>query len=131
LASLCGHRGTDLMETPTTQHMDSVTAPAGAFAVLAALHYRAATGRGQVIELAQSENVLAQLGDVFVDLQLGRAPQRYGNRDPRRAPQGLYPCADGRLLAVTVTDDASWTGLTTALGREDLAKDERLADVAG
>ena len=131
LASLCGHRGTDLMETPTTQHMDSVTAPAGAFAVLAALHYRAATGRGQVIELAQSENVLAQLGDVFVDLQLGRAPQRYGNRDPRRAPQGLYPCADGRLLAVTVTDDAAWTGLTTALGREDLAKDERLADVAG
>src|SRR5207302_323605 len=26
LASLCGHRGTDLMETPSTQHMDGVTA---------------------------------------------------------------------------------------------------------
>src|SRR5262245_11726207 len=56
LASLVGHRGTELVETPSTQHMDSVTGPAGVFALLAALHYRAATGRGQVIELAQSEN---------------------------------------------------------------------------
>ena len=47
LASLCGHRGTELVETPSTQHMDSVTGPAGVFALLAALHYRAATGRGR------------------------------------------------------------------------------------
>ena len=131
LASLCGHRGTELMETPSTQHMDTVTAPAGAFAVLAALNYRAATGRGQVIELAQSENVLAQLGDVFVNLQRGERPRRYGNRDKHRAPQGVYPCADGRLLALTVTDNEAWRALTDALGRPELAKDERLAGVAG
>ena len=71
LAALLGHRGTSVMESPSTQYMDSVTGPAGAFATLAALHYRAATGRGQVIELAQSENVLTELGDVFVNLQLG------------------------------------------------------------
>ena len=40
------------------------TGPAGAFAVLAALHYREATGRGQLIELAQLENVINHLGDV-------------------------------------------------------------------
>jgi crotonobetainyl-CoA:carnitine CoA-transferase CaiB-like acyl-CoA transferase len=131
LASLCGHRGTELSETPTTQHMDAVTGPAGAFAVLAALHYRAATGRGQIIELAQSENVLAQLGDVFVNLQFGEKPERYGNRDKRQAPQGLYPCQDGRLLAVTVTDNNAWQGLTTVLGRPELGQDDRLADVAG
>jgi crotonobetainyl-CoA:carnitine CoA-transferase CaiB-like acyl-CoA transferase len=131
LASLCGHRGTELSETPTTQHMDSVTGPAGAFAVLAALHYRAATGRGQIIELAQSENVLAQLGDVFLNLQQGEKPERYGNRDKHHAPQGLYPCADGRLLALTVGDNDAWQGLTTVLGRADLAKDERLAEAAG
>jgi crotonobetainyl-CoA:carnitine CoA-transferase CaiB-like acyl-CoA transferase len=131
LASLCGHRGTELTETPRTNHMDSVTGAAGTFAVLAALHYRAATGRGQIIELAQSENVLANLGDVFLNLQRGEKPQRYGNRDKRHAPQGLYPCADGRLLAVTVTDNDAWRGLTTALGRADLAKDENLSEVAG
>ncbi len=127
LAALLGHRGTALMESPSTQHMDSVTGPAGAFALLAALHYRAATGRGQVIELAQSENVLTELGDVFVNLQLGVEPERLGNRDRRRAPQGMYPCADGRWLAVTVTDDDAWRGLASVLERADLAKDERLA----
>ena len=131
LASLVGHRGTGLMDTPSTQHMDAVTAPAGTFAVLAALHYRAATGRGQVIELAQSENVLAQLGDVFVNLQLGERPQRQGNRDRRRAPQGVYPCADGRFVAVTVADDDVWRSLTDVLGHPSLYDDARLADVSG
>ncbi len=131
LASLLGHRGTALMETPSTQHMDSVTGPAGAFALLGALHYRAATGRGQLMELAQAENVLTELGDVFVNVQLGVEPQRYGNRDAHRAPQGVYVCADARPLALTVTDDDAWRGLTDVLGRPDLAKDERLATAAG
>lgn len=131
LASLCGHAGTELFETPTTQYMDSATGPAAAFAVLAALHYRAATGRGQVIELAQSENVLAQLGDVFVNLQLGEEAIRHGNRDRRRAPQGLYPCADGQMIALTVLDDGAWQAFTAVIGRADLAKDRRLDTTAG
>jgi crotonobetainyl-CoA:carnitine CoA-transferase CaiB-like acyl-CoA transferase len=131
LGSLCGHRGTELFDTPSTQHMDSVTGPAGVFALLAALHYRAATGRGQLVELSQSENVLAQLGEVFVDLQLGEAPQRYGNRHKRLAPQGLYPCADGRLLALTVNDDQAWQALSGVIGRDDLAQDEGLRKVRG
>ena len=32
LAALLGHRGTSVMESPSTQYMDSVTGPAGAFA---------------------------------------------------------------------------------------------------
>ncbi len=131
LASLCGQRGTELFETPTTQHMDSVTGPAGVFAVTRRAPLPGRDGRGQVVELAQSENVLAQLGDVFVNLQRGEQPQRYGNRDKHRAPQGLYECSDGRLLAVTVTDDDAWRGLASVLGRADLAKDESLAEVAG
>jgi crotonobetainyl-CoA:carnitine CoA-transferase CaiB-like acyl-CoA transferase len=130
-ASLCGHQGTEIYETPTTQYMDGVTGPAGAFAILAALHYRAATGRGQLIELAQSENVIAQLGDVFVDLQLGVEPRRWGNRDPKMAPQGLYACADERLLALSVPDDATWRSLARALGRDDLADDEQLGTAPG
>ena len=129
-ASLCGHRDTELIETPTTQHMDSATGAAAVFALLAAVHYRAATGRGQVIELAQSENVLAQLGEVFTNLQLGEEPRRYGNRDRHRAPQGVYPCADG-TIALTVTDDEVWPGLAAVIGRPDLAKEERLAGVVG
>ncbi len=92
--------------------MDAASGPAGAFAVLAALHYRAATGRGQLVELAQRENVLNHLGDIFVDCQLGVEPERMGNRDRWQAPQGLYPCrGEHRWLAVSVADDEEWRAL--------------------
>ena len=56
--------------------------------------------------------MLTELGDVFVNLQLGEEPQRLGNRDRHRAPQGIYLCSDGRWLGLTVNDDDAWRGLT-------------------
>ncbi|MBO0731373.1 MAG: CoA transferase, partial [Acidimicrobiaceae bacterium] len=125
---LCGHRDADLTSSPATTYMDAASGPAGAFAVMTALHYRDATGRGQLVELAQSENILNHLGDVFVDAQLGVPPQREGNRDPRRAPQGLYRCRDDGWLAVSVGTDGEWAALAGALG---LAPDQRFADLSG
>jgi crotonobetainyl-CoA:carnitine CoA-transferase CaiB-like acyl-CoA transferase len=123
---LCGHRDADLTSSPATTYMDAASGPAGAFAVMTALHYRDATGRGQLVEMAQSENVLNHLGDVFVDAQLGIPPERTGNRDPRRAPQGVYRCRDDRWLAVSVGDDDGWVALAGALG---VAPDPRFADL--
>jgi crotonobetainyl-CoA:carnitine CoA-transferase CaiB-like acyl-CoA transferase len=131
-AQLIGHHDIEMVETPATMYMDAATGPAGAFAVLAALHYRAATGRGQLIELAQIENVLNQLGDAFLDVQLGRDTPRTGNRDPEQAPQGIYRCrADESLLAITARNDAEWEALARAIGRADLVADPRFATVAG
>ncbi|MDQ1430059.1 MAG: hypothetical protein QOF40_661 [Actinomycetota bacterium] len=131
-AYLVGHHDSEMVETPATMYMDAATGPAGAFAILAALHYRAAVGRGQLVELAQIENVLNQLGDAFLEVQLGGDPQRVGNRDPEFAPQGVYPCAgEERWLAITVRDDEEWTALARAIGRDDLLADDRLATTAG
>jgi crotonobetainyl-CoA:carnitine CoA-transferase CaiB-like acyl-CoA transferase len=132
-ASLTGHAGTQLVDTPSTMHMDAATGGAGAFAVLSALHYRDATGRGGVLELAQMENVMHQLGDVFVQAQVGPPIERLGNRDATFAPQGLYQCRGerARWLAVTVADDAQWVTFARMIGRDDLADDARLADAAG
>jgi len=131
-AQLVGHHYIEMVETPPTMYMDAATGPAGAFAVLAGLHYRAAVGRGQLIELAQIENVLNQLGDAFVEVQLGGEPQRTGNRDPELAPQGVYPCrGEERWLAISVRDDDEWTALARSIGREDLLKDSRFATTAG
>jgi crotonobetainyl-CoA:carnitine CoA-transferase CaiB-like acyl-CoA transferase len=131
-AHLVGHHDSEMVETPATMYMDAATGPAGAFAVLAALHYRAAVGRGQLIELAQIENVLNQLGDAFLEVQLGGEPQRLGNRDPERAPQGVYPCrGEERWLAISVRDDAEWAALARVIGREDLLGDDRFATTAG
>ncbi len=131
-AQLVGHHDSEMVETPATMYMDAATGPAGAFAVLAALHYRAAVGRGQLVELAQIENVLSQLGDAFLEVQLGGDPQRIGNRDPEMAPQGVYPCrGEERWLAITTRDDHEWAALARTIGREDLLADDRFATTAG
>ena len=88
---LCGHLDSELVTSPGTTYMDAASGPGAAFATVAALRYRAGTGRGQFVEFDQSENILNHLGDVFVDCQLGVAPRRWGNRDPWRAPQGHLP----------------------------------------
>jgi crotonobetainyl-CoA:carnitine CoA-transferase CaiB-like acyl-CoA transferase len=128
---ICGHRESDLTTSPATTYMDAATGPAGAFATMAALRYRDETGRGQVVELAQSENVLNHLGDVYVDAQLGREPQRMGNRDRWRAPQGVYAGrGDNRWLALSVGDDNEWAALAKVMDRPELEADPRFAGAA-
>jgi crotonobetainyl-CoA:carnitine CoA-transferase CaiB-like acyl-CoA transferase len=127
ISALVGPAGSEIAEAPSTFHMDTVTGPAGAFAVLAALHYRSATGRGQKIELAQTENLLHQLGDVFVDSQLGAVPARLGNRDPFFAPQGLYPCLQDQWIALSVRDDLEWSAMCGLMGASERAADRRFA----
>jgi crotonobetainyl-CoA:carnitine CoA-transferase CaiB-like acyl-CoA transferase len=131
-AQLIGHHDGAMVETPATMYMDAATGPAGAFAVLAALHYRAATGRGQLIELAQMENAMSQLGDAFLDVQLGKDTPREGNRDPEQAPQGVYMCNEQESwLAITARNDTEWEALARVIGRDDLLQDARFATVAG
>jgi crotonobetainyl-CoA:carnitine CoA-transferase CaiB-like acyl-CoA transferase len=126
LSWLTGHHDEEVVDAPATIYMDAATGPAAAFAVLAALHYRDATGRAQLIELAQLENMLGHLGDVLVDLQLGVVPNRLGNRDRWWAPQGLYRCrGQFRWLAVSVTSDEEWGALAAVVGGSDLVADER------
>jgi crotonobetainyl-CoA:carnitine CoA-transferase CaiB-like acyl-CoA transferase len=128
----CGHRDSTLLETPMTIYMDAATGPAAAFAILAALNYREATGRGQLIELAQTENLIQHLGDIYMDGQLtGRRFERTGNRQANRAPQGLYRARDDKWLAVSVGTDAEWAALATAIGRSDLVGETRFTTLAG
>ncbi len=132
LLSVCGHYGSDPTTTPVTTYMDAASGPAGAFAVMAALRYRAATGRGQFVELSQSENIINHLGEMFVDYQLGVEPQRWGNRDPHQAPQGLYPCQEpDRWIAISVPDDSTWRSLASLVGPMGLEGESRFADAAG
>jgi crotonobetainyl-CoA:carnitine CoA-transferase CaiB-like acyl-CoA transferase len=129
---MCGPRDSELVTSPGTTYMDAASGPGAAFATLAALRYRAGTGRGQFVEFDQSENILNHLGDVLVDYQLGVEPRRWGNRDPWRAPQGLYRCrGEDQWLAVSVRDDDAWHALATTIGRDDLGRDPRFADLAG
>ena len=63
---------------------------------------------------------------------LGADPQPRGNRDPDRAPQGVYPSAgEDRWVAISVEDDAAWAALRSALGDPAWAQDPALATLDG
>ena len=104
---------------------------AAAGAVALALWDRRRSGRGQYIEVAQRENLINAIGEQVVGYSMtGREPPRRGNRHPSMAPHGCYPCAgEDQWLAIACEDDAQFAGLCGAIGRRELATDERFADV--
>ncbi|HLF72433.1 MAG TPA: CoA transferase [Dehalococcoidia bacterium] len=109
---------------------DAAGGATGAFALLAALHYRNRTGKGQFIDMSQAENVTHTLSQAFMDYSMNRRVQTtLGNRDPARAPQGVYRCTgEDNWIALSCGSDAEFRGLCNVMGRPELATDERFAD---
>ena len=78
--------------------------------VLAAVHHRAVTGQGQYIDCSMLEASLWLLDTSLAEYQLlGRNPERIGNRSPRMAPHGIFPCAgDDEWIAIAIRSDSEW-----------------------
>ena len=100
--------------------MDPITAVNAAAAVADALRRRERTGRGRHVEMSLHEGGVAFCGPWLVETQLrgqsGRPDEqgvgRLGNRHPRLAPHGVYPCAgDDAWVAIACRDDEDWRGL--------------------
>lgn len=102
-----------------------------AFATLAALRHRDASGEGQHVELAMLEGLLQNVGGALLDVTMnGRVRRRAGNTHPSMAPHGVYRCAgDDRWLALACEDDAQWRAICGVIGQRSLARDRRYADV--
>jgi crotonobetainyl-CoA:carnitine CoA-transferase CaiB-like acyl-CoA transferase len=101
-----------------------------ALGVLAALRWRDRTGEGQFVEMAQCEGLVRALDWTWLYAGLtGRDRAQTGNRDPVFVPSGIYRCRDGHVALVAGTD-VEFRGLAEALGRPDVATDERFATAA-
>jgi crotonobetainyl-CoA:carnitine CoA-transferase CaiB-like acyl-CoA transferase len=107
---------------------DPVAAAAAAAASLAALLHRRRTGRGQHVDLAQFDVLVAMIGEAFTEWsRTGREPAQQGNRRPGCAPHGVYPCAGvDEWVAIAVESDAQWRGLRRAMGDPEWARDPAL-----
>ena len=73
------------------------------------------------LDLSQLETAIAVAGDQFGEASLRPAgaapPPRRGARSPDAAPAGVYRCrGEDAWLALTVTNDESWTALADLLG---------------
>jgi crotonobetainyl-CoA:carnitine CoA-transferase CaiB-like acyl-CoA transferase len=107
--------------------VDMVCGLYAATGVLAALHARVRTGRGQRVEVSLMESALAGLlNQASAYLLAGVVPGRLGNRHPSIAPYETFRAADADL-AVAVGNDALFTRLCAALDRPELGADERFA----
>jgi benzylsuccinate CoA-transferase BbsF subunit len=115
-----------------TNYPDHIPNPShAAFAVLAALRHRRRTGKGQRIDLAQVEPMIALLGPTILDYTVNAHDQNCtGNRHAWAAPHGVYRCkGDDRWIAIAVMNDEQWTALGTTLGSPDWARDARWSTV--
>ncbi|SCF14217.1 Crotonobetainyl-CoA:carnitine CoA-transferase CaiB [Micromonospora viridifaciens] len=111
---------------------DSVTALAAAYAVMLALRGRDLTGRGQVVDLAIIEPIMAMLGPqiTWYD-QLGYVQPRLGNRSNNNAPRNTYRCADGRWVAVSTSAQSIAERVMRLVGRPDLVDEPWFATGSG
>lgn len=87
-------------------------------AVIGALRRRRKTGRGMYLDQSQLEAGISFLGPVALDYFVnGRVATRDGNRDPYRAPHGIYPTkTPDRWVAVSVTTQEQWQAFCQAIG---------------
>ncbi len=109
-------------------HIGSLNLVAG---ILAALHVRAATGRGQRIDASLlGGQIWAQATEYTHYLLTQRIPGRANFGHPLvKAAYGIFETADGWLGIIGVPPQA-WDAFFIAIERPDLALDERLQSIA-
>jgi formyl-CoA transferase len=99
---------------------DQIPGLYGAIGILAALRQRDIDGRGQLVDVAMLDALVALLWDEPLDeYELQGVPQRVGNGDPRGAPLGVFETKDG-WVAIVLTSEAQWQEMARAMGREEL-----------
>lgn len=106
--------------------VDILTSYNAAVAILAALRHRDAhDGQGQYIDMSLLDCGIAALSHFAQNYLIsGVAPERRGNGGFGGIPSQAFQCAD-RLIFVVAGNDEQFGRLCTAIGRPDLAGDER------
>jgi formyl-CoA transferase len=110
---------------------DSLAAMHAVMGITMALHERERTGRGQVIDAALYESVLAVMENLVTEYDItGYVRERSGSVLPGIAPSNAYPCQGGELILIGGNGDTVYARLTDAMARPDLKTDPKFVDHA-
>jgi crotonobetainyl-CoA:carnitine CoA-transferase CaiB-like acyl-CoA transferase len=124
LMSITGHPTTP----PTRVGTSLGDINAGVFAatsILAALHQRTNTHRGQRIDISMHDCIFAILENAVVRNTIGgQVPTRIGSRHASVTPYDVFQAKDGYLL-IACANEATWQRLCKAMGQDGLIQDER------
>lgn len=107
---------------------DTLAATFACLGGMMALHARTRTGRGQVVDSAIYEAVLAVTESLVTEYaSTGYIRERTGAILPKVAPSNVYPTRDGAYVVIGANQDTVFRRLAAAMDRPDLADDPRYA----
>lgn len=107
---------------------DTVGGLNAAFAIMAALYYRAQNGEGQFIDIALLDSIMPLMGWVAANLLIGgQQPTLLGNDNFTAAPSGMFKTKDG-YINIAANQQEQWENLADELGLPELKTDARFQE---
>ena len=126
LMSITGERGGEPQKVGVAV-TDLMTGVYAVTAILAALHERAHTGKGRVIDASLYDVQVAMLANQASNQLIGRTqPTRMGNAHPNIVPYQVFPTRDGHMV-LAVGNDGQFARFCEAAGQPQVAADPRYA----
>ncbi|MDY7104115.1 MAG: CaiB/BaiF CoA-transferase family protein [Actinomycetota bacterium] len=94
--------------------------------IVTALYERERTGRGRVVDVAMIDTIYPTLASNLSAYYRDGTVERSGNGHGGGAlvPYDVFPTSDGHIALIVVTEQ-HWRNLCAAIGRPELAEDER------
>jgi formyl-CoA transferase len=107
---------------------DALAATFACLGTLVALHHRERSGRGQVVDSAIYEAVLAMMESLLPEWAIaGYQRERTGAVLPNVSPSNVYPTGDGDLVLIAANQDSVFGRLAGVMDQPGLADDPRFA----
>ena len=107
---------------------DELAAVHACMGAMFAIHARERTGKGQVVDSAIYEAVLNMMESLVTEYDVaGYVRERTGAILPNVSPSNVFDTSDDKLLLIAANQDTVFKRLAEAMGRPELAGDERYA----
>ncbi len=123
--TLNGYPDTDIYYKLPDYVGDFVPGNFAALAVLMALYHRKKTGKGQYIDMAQTEGLMRLLYHYTYFSVTKEAIGRTGNTDPTMMPASIFKTADEKFVGLACATTDQFKSFAAAAGLPELALDAR------
>ncbi|HXH82403.1 MAG TPA: CoA transferase [Candidatus Tectomicrobia bacterium] len=106
---------------------DSIASLYAVIGILIALHERAHSGLGQIVDVALTESLFSMLEGILPEYAYhGVVRERTGNIAHNSAPTNVYESADGTLVCIAANTTSLFRVLAEVIGRPDYLDDPEL-----
>ena len=128
LTYLCGFPDRAPANPGSATIADYVSGLFAAYGVLIAERQRAATGCGQVVDVALFESIFRILDSLAITYSAtGKVRERMGTATALAAPHNHYPTRDGKWVAIACTNDRIFARLAAVMEMNKLTTDPKFA----